>query len=122
MIQPIYIVVIWADDTFNPYLIKSLTEPSEITFEFCDGYGHAFPVSHTVVKGHNLEVHKSSKNVTLLYEDVIKVVAVLPCCIAGLSPELNTTNGREKGKVIPLFKISNHVHKILLDLVTKYSF
>ena len=37
MVQPNDTVVIWSDDTFNPYyLIKSLTEPSEITDEFCD--------------------------------------------------------------------------------------
>ena len=37
MVQPNDTVVIRSDDTFNPYyLIKSLTEPSEITDEFCD--------------------------------------------------------------------------------------
>ena len=36
MIQPNHIVI-WSDDFFNPYyLIKSLTEPNEITDEFCD--------------------------------------------------------------------------------------
>ena len=121
MIKPIYIVVIWSEDTFHPYLIKSLTEPNETTDEFCD-YGHTFPVFHTVVKGHYLEVHKRLKNVTLLYEDVIKVVAVSPYCIASISPELNTTNSREKGQTITLFETTNHVNKVLLDLVTKYSF
>ena len=121
MIKPIYIVVIWSEDTFNPYLIKSLTEPSETTDEFCD-YGHTFPVFHIVVKGHYLEVHKRLKNVTLLYEDVIKIVAVSPYCIASISPELNTTNSREKGQTITLFETTNHVNKVLLDLVTKYSF
>ena len=106
---------------FNPYLIKSLTEPSETTDEFCD-YGHNFPVFNTVVKGHYLEVHKRFKNVTLLYEDVIKVVAVSPYYIASISPELNTTNSREKGKTITLFETTNHVDKILIALVTKYSF
>ena len=53
MVQPNYIAVFWSNDTFHPYyLIKSLTEPSEITNEFCDYYGHTFPVGHTVVKGH----------------------------------------------------------------------
>ena len=62
MVQPNDTVVIWSDDTFNPhYLIKSLTEPSEITDEFCDDYGHTFPVGYTIVKGHYLEVHKRLK-------------------------------------------------------------
>ena len=70
MVQPNDIVVIWSDDTFNPYyLIKSLTESGEITDEFCDDYEHNFPAVHTVVKGHYLEVHKrlwyiSRKNTT----------------------------------------------------------
>ena len=65
MIQPNDILVIRSDDTFNPYyLIKLLTEPSEITYEFCDDYGHTFPVGHTVVKGHYLEVQRRLKNVT----------------------------------------------------------
>ena len=51
MIKPNYIVVIWLDDTFSPYyLIKSLTEPSEITDKLCDDYGHTFLVGHIVVK------------------------------------------------------------------------
>ena len=65
--------------------------------EFCDAHEHNIRVDHTNVKGHYLEVHNRLKNVTLLYEDVSKVVAVLPYCIAGI-PELNTTNGREKRK------------------------
>ena len=45
MIQTNYIVAIWSDDTFNPYyLIKSITEPTEITDKLCDDYGHTFPV------------------------------------------------------------------------------
>ena len=74
MIQPNYIVVIWSDDTFSPYhLIKSLTEPSEVTNESCDDYGHTFPVSHTVVKGHYLEFPERLNNVILVYENVSKV-------------------------------------------------
>ena len=41
---------------------------------------------HTVVKGHYLEVHKSFKNVTLLSEDISKVVAVSSYCIPCISP------------------------------------
>ena len=123
MVQPNDIVVIRSDDTFNPYyLIKSLAEPSEIADEFCDDYGHTFSVGHTVVKGHYLEVHKRLKNVTLLYEDVSKVVAVSSCCIAGISPELNTIDSKKKGKTIPLFEITNYVDEILLGLVTQYMF
>ena len=67
MIQIIQIGVIWSNDTFNSYyLIKSLTEPSERTDEFCDDYGCTFPIGYTVVKGHYLEVHEKLKNVTLL--------------------------------------------------------
>ena len=52
-VQPNDIVVFRSYDTFNPdYLIKLLTEPSKTTDEFCDDYGHTFPVGHTVVKGH----------------------------------------------------------------------
>ena len=51
IVQPDDIVVNCSDDTFNQhYLIKSLIEPSEITVQFCDDYGHNFPVGHTVVK------------------------------------------------------------------------
>ena len=50
-IQPTDVVVIWSDDTFNPYyLIKSITEPSEIIDKFCDDYGHTFLVGHIVIK------------------------------------------------------------------------
>ena len=51
IVQPNDIVVNRSDDTFNQhYSIKSLTEPSEITVQFCDDYGHTFPVGRTVVK------------------------------------------------------------------------
>ena len=77
MVQPSDIVVIWSDDTFNPYyLIKSLTEPSEITMNSVMTMD-ILSAGHTVLKGHYPEVHKRLKNVTLLYEDVSKLVAVL---------------------------------------------
>ena len=81
-----------------------------------------FPDDHTVVKGHYLEVHKRLKNVTLLYEDVSKVVAVSSYCITSISPELNTIDGKQKGRIIPLFEITNYVDEILLGLVTQYTF
>ena len=59
---------------------------------------------------------------TLLYEDKGKVVAVLPYCIAGISPELNTIDGKKKGKIIQLFEITNYVDEILLGVVTQYTF
>ena len=66
MVHAKYSVVIWSEDTFNPnYLIKSLTKSSEITDEFCDDYGHTFPVGHSVGKEHYLDVRRS-KNVILL--------------------------------------------------------
>ena len=68
-----------------------------------------------------VEVHKRLKNVTLLYEDARKVVAVSSYCIAGIWPELNTIDGKQKGKMIPLFEITNYVDEIL-GLVTQYSF
>ena len=58
------------------------------------------------MKGHYLEVHKRLKNVTLLY----------------VSPELNTIDGKQKGRIIPLFEITNYVDEILLGLVTQYTF
>ena len=79
-------------------MIKSVTEPSEIIDEFCEDYGHAFPVAHTVEKEHYLEVHARLKNETLRYEDVSKVVAVLSYCIADLSPELNPLTVRKMEK------------------------
>ena len=45
-----------------------------------------------------VEVHKRLKNVTLLYEDARKVVAVSSYCIAGIWPELNTIDGKKKEK------------------------
>ena len=123
MVQPNDIVFICLDDTFNPYyLIKSLTKWSEITDKFCDDYGHTSPLGHTVVKGHYLDVYKRLKNVTLLYEDKGKLVAILPYCIAGISPELNTIDGKKKGKIIQLFEITNYVDEILLGVVTQYTF
>ena len=65
-------------------MIKLLIKPSEVTDEFCNYYGRTFPIGHTVVKGHYLEVHKMLKNVALVYEDVSKVVTVSSCCIAGI--------------------------------------
>ena len=56
---------------------------------------------------------------TLLYQDLSKVVAVSSYCIAGISPELNTIDGKKKGKIIPLFEIINYVDEILLGLVTQ---
>ena len=56
---------------------------------------------------------------TLLYEDLSKVVAVSSYCIADISPELNTIDGKKKGKIIPLFEITNYVDEILLGLVTQ---
>ena len=98
MVQPNDIVFICLDDTFNPYyLIKSLTKWSEITDKFCDDYGHTFPLGHTVVKGHYLEVCR-------------------------ISPELNTIDGKKKGKIIQLFEITNYVDEILLGVVTQYTF
>ena len=53
MLQANDIVVIWLDDTSNPYyLMKLLTEPSEITDEFCGNYGHTFPGGLILVKEH----------------------------------------------------------------------
>ena len=103
-------------------MIKSATEPSEIIDEFCEDYGHTFPVAHTVEKGHYLEVHERLKNETLRYEDASTVVAVLSYCIADISPELNTIDGKKKGKIIPLFEIATYVDKILLGLVAQYIF
>ena len=117
MVQPNDIGVIRSDYTFSPYyLIKWLTEPSEITDEFWDDYGYTFPDDHTVVKGHYLEVHKRLKNVVLLYEDVSSY------CITSISPELNAIDGKQKGRIIPLFEIANYVDEILLGLVTQYTF
>ena len=45
-----------------------------------------------------VEVHNILKNVTLLYEDARKVVAVSSYCIAGIWPELNTIDGKKKEK------------------------
>ena len=73
------------------------------------------------MKGHYLEVYKRLKNVTLLYEDVSKVVAVSSYCITSISPELNTIDGKRKGRIIPLFEITNYVDEILLGLVTQYT-
>lgn len=85
MLQANDIVVIWLDDTSNPYyLMKLLTEPSEITDEFCGNYGHTFPGGLILVKEHYLEVCKRLSNIALLYEDVSKVVEVSSYCIAEL--------------------------------------
>ena len=52
MIQP-NVVVIWSDDSFNPYyLIKTMTEAVEIDVPFTDDYRHTFPIGHTTMKGH----------------------------------------------------------------------
>ena len=126
IIQPNYIVVVWSDDTSNPYyLIKLLTEPGEVTDEFCDDYRNTFPIDHTVVQGHYLEVHKRLKDVTLLDEDVSKVLAVSSYCtadITDISPDLNIIDCRKKGKIILLLEITNYVDEILLGLVTQYTF
>ena len=58
---------------------------------------------------------------TLLHEDVSKVVAVLSYCIPGISPELNTTDSKNKGKIL-LFEITNYVDEFFLGLVTQYTF
>lgn len=72
--QPNYIVSIWSYDTFNPYfLIKSLAKPNEIIDKFCDDYRHTFHIGYTVETRSYLKV---KKNVTLLYKDSSKVVAV----------------------------------------------
>ena len=68
------------------------------------------------MKGHYLEVHKRLKNVVLLYEDVSSY------CITSISPELNAIDGKQKGRIIPLFEIANYVDEILLGLVTQYTF
>ena len=65
MIQPNGVVAVLSDDSFNPYyLIKTMTEAVEIDVPFTDDYGHTFPIGHTIVKGHYLEVFKRSKNTT----------------------------------------------------------
>ena len=77
MIEPNDVVVIRSDDSFNPYyLIKTMTEAVEIDVPFADNYGHTFPIGHTIVKGHYLEVLKRSKNTTYMYEDMSKTVSV----------------------------------------------
>ena len=77
MIQPNDVVVIQSDDSFNPYyLIKTMTKAVEIDVPFTDDYGHTFPIGHTSVKGHYLEVLKRSKNTTYMYEGVTKTVSV----------------------------------------------
>ena len=76
MIQPNDVVVIRSDDSLNPYyLIKTMTL-FWIDVPFTDDYRHTFPIGHTVVKGHYLEVLKRSKNTTFMYEDMTKTVSV----------------------------------------------
>ena len=77
MIEPNDVAVVRSDDSFNPYyLIKTMTEAVEIDVPFADNYGHTFPIGHTIVKGHYLEVLKRSKNITYMYEDMSKTVSV----------------------------------------------
>ena len=121
MIQPNDVVVIRSDDSFNPYyLIKTMTEAVKTDVPFTDDYGHTFPVGHTIVKGHDLEVLKRSKNATYMYEDVTKTVSLSSYCIVGIGPSLATCHG--KRQVIKLYEINRQVDEILLGLVTGYTF
>ena len=40
----------------------------------------------------------------------------------GNKEKLNTIEGKKKGKIIPLFEITNYVDEILLSLATQYTF
>ena len=123
MIQPNDAVVIGSDDSFNSYyLIKTMTEVVEIYVPFTDDYGHTFPIGHTIVKGHYLEVLKRFKNTTYLYEDVTKTVSVSSYCIVGIAPSLPICDGKRKRQVIKLYEINREVDEILLGLVTGYTF
>ena len=62
-----------------------MTEAVEIDVPFTDDYGHTFPIGHTIVKGHYLEVLKRSKNTTYMYEDVTNTVSVSSYCIVGIT-------------------------------------
>ena len=71
-----------------------MIEVVEIDVPFTDDYGHTFPIGHTIVKGHYLEVLKRSKNTTYMYEDMTKTVSVSSYCIAGIAPSLPTCDGK----------------------------
>ena len=123
IIQPNDVVVFRSDDSFNPYhLIKTITEAAEIDVPFTDDYGHTFPVGHTIVKGHYLEVLKRSKNTTYMYEDVTKSVSVSSYCIVGIAPSLPTCDRKRKQQVIKLYEVDREVNEILFGLVTGYTF
>ena len=123
MIQPNDNVVVRSDESFNPYyLIKTMTEAVEIYVPFTDDYGHTFPTGHTIVKDHYLEVLKRSKNTTYMYEDVTKTVSVSSYCIVGIAPSSPTCDRKRKRQVIKLYEIDREVDKILLDLMTGYTF
>ena len=99
-----------------------MTEAVEIDVPFTDDYGHTFPIGHTIVKGHYLEVLKRSKNTTYMYEDVTNTVSVSSYCIVGIAPSLPTCDGKRKRQVIKLYEINREVDEILLGLVTAYTF
>ena len=122
MIQPNDVVVIRSDDSLNPYyLIKTMTL-FWIDVPFTDDYRHTFPIGHTIVKGHYLEVLKRSKNTTHMYEDVTKTVSISSYCIVGLALSLSTCDRKWKRQVIKLYEINREVDEILLGLVTGYTF
>ena len=79
---------------------------------FCDDYGHTFPIGHTIVK---------MKNLTYMYEDVTKVVAVSSYCIAGIAPSLTMIEGHRKPQVVQMYEITADIDEILLGLVTGYN-
>ena len=39
-------------------------------------------------------------------------------CIAGISPDLKTLNGKRKGKMVEFYEFNDYVHDVLLGLVT----
>ena len=57
----------------------------------------------------------------MLYEDIRELVAALSCCITRIS-ELNTTDVKKEGKIIPLTEITNYFDETPLGLVTQYTF
>ena len=123
MIQPKDVIIIRSDDGFHPYyLVKTLNTSLQLTELFCDDYGHSFNVGQSIVKGHYLEHHKKVKDVTYLYEDVGKTVAVSTFCVVGITPSLTISKGTRKRKEVELFEITTDIHEVLLGLVTGYDY
>ena len=112
------IAVIKTGDDYPYYLLKLTDPPFVTTDNVIDGYNHAFPANHRVVRGNYLEVQKEiNDGSTLYYVDETRQAMVSAFCVVGNCPEPIQTSGKRRGKTVEMYIINADLHQALSELV-----